>query len=160
MVCEILIPKVGYLKTKNGNSNIQSKFHEFSETSSFGNWFWRSKCAPNLMRLVLLLSPWIALQLILRNLIELPYNFAREKCRKLGANLLSIEDLEILSLTKQQQIQTLNLFLTCFQVDLGLGPKTKFAMHNLNFNFCLRSNFISSPEIIVSSWSKQYHDKP
>jgi len=55
------------------------------------------------MRLVLLLSPWIALQVILRNPIELPYNFAREKCRKLGAKL-SIEDSEILSLTKQQQI--------------------------------------------------------
>ena len=34
------------------------------------------------------------LYLILRNPIELPYNFAREKCRKLGANLLSIEDLK------------------------------------------------------------------
>jgi len=62
-------------------------------------------------------------------------------------------------LTKQQQIQNWSLYFTHFHVDLGLGPKTKFAMHNLNFNFYLRSNFISSAKIIVSPWSKQHHDK-
>jgi hypothetical protein len=41
----------------------------------FGKYFWRSKWTPNLMRLDLLFPPWKVLQLILRNPIELPYEF-------------------------------------------------------------------------------------
>ena len=36
MVCEVLIPKEGYMKTKNKIQIIQSEFHEFNETSSLG----------------------------------------------------------------------------------------------------------------------------
>ena len=45
------------------------------------------------------------------------------------------------------------------EVESGLGPKIKYVALHLNFKFYLRSNFISGPEIIVSSWSKQHHNK-
>ena len=47
-----------------------------------------------------------------------------------------ISDLEYFKGWKQQQIQSLSLYLTYFEADLALDPKTKFATHNLNFNFC------------------------
>ena len=47
------------------------------------------------------------------------------------------------------------------EVESGLGLNIKcIELHlNLNLNFCLRSNFISGPESIVSPGSKQHHDK-
>ena len=40
------------------------------------------------------------------------------------------------------------------EVESGLGPKIKFVVLHSNFNFYVRSNFISGSETIASSWSK------
>ena len=45
------------------------------------------------------------------------------------------------------------------EVESGHGTKIKCVALYLNFNFCLRSNFISGLESIVSPGSKQHHDK-
>ena len=41
---------------------------------------------------------------------------------------------------KQQRIATLSLCLTYFHAKLGYAPKIKFVVHNMDYNFYLRSN--------------------
>jgi hypothetical protein len=43
--------------------------------------------------------------------------------------------------------------LIYFQADLALLPKTKFLLHNMNYNFYLRSNIKTGIKPIVLLWS-------
>ena len=79
------------------------------------------------------------------------------KCRKEVNLLLSLQGLrKICGSIRQQLIQSSSLCLTCLQDDLSLGPKTKFVLHNMDYNFYLRSNIRTSTQLIVLLWSKQH----
>ena len=57
--------------------NIQTKVRFSEPTFDFGIEVSRCKRGPNLMRLILLFATQNVLQLILRNPVELPYEFGR-----------------------------------------------------------------------------------
>ena len=61
---------------------------------------------------------------------------------------------------KEHFIQSGGHYLSHLEVESALGPKIKYVVLHSNLNFYERSNFISSPKIIISPWSKQHHDKP
>ena len=74
--------------------------------------------------------------------------------------LLKFPDLEYFLGLKTVADLILSSLFDKFDIDSAFGLKTKFVAHKINYNFHLWSNFISGLKIIVSSWSKQHHDKP
>jgi len=56
---------------------------------------------------------------------------------------------QICEVQKQQRIATLSLCLTYFHAELGYDPKTKFVLHDMYYNFHLRSNLKNGIEPTV-----------
>ena len=75
-------------------------------------------------------------------------------------SLLPIRDLERFLSPKGHCIQTWGHCLSHLGVESGLGPKIKFVVIHLNYNFHLMSNMITWFHTIIWPWSRQHHDKP
>jgi hypothetical protein len=138
-------------ETKFWLGNIHALANAFSAVSCFGNWLWRSKWTPTLMRLDSLFPPRKVLQLILRNQIKLPYEFRRENAAKKSTRCCHFRDLGKFRRTKTALHLNLGHCLSHLGVESGLGPKIKFVVLHSNLNFIKGQSFITGTKIIVSS---------
>jgi hypothetical protein len=60
---------------------------------------------------------------------------------------------------KQQLIPHCDLYLTRLETKLALDHYTKFVLHKMDYNFCLRSNLIAGTEVKLWLWSKYQLNK-